>query len=49
MNEEQINQHMEKLFELFPDAPDPTHEPMRFKHYMKMYWYYFVKNSQTNG
>jgi len=33
LNEEQIKE----LKKVFPECPNPKHEPMKFTHYVKMY------------
>lgn len=52
---EEVQEHMLALIDMFGDSlPDPEHEPKRFQHYLKMYWYYVLKplkksDINTNG
>jgi hypothetical protein len=35
-----VQQHIERMEEMFGELPDPIHEPIRFSFYVKLYRYY---------
>lgn len=55
ISSEEIEKHVSSLFDMFGDLlPDPTHEPKKFQHCLKLYYYYTLKSAQksdinTNG
>lgn len=47
MTHAEIEQHVDAVFEMFGTVPDPEHEPVKFKYFMRLYWYYsLMKKSQ---
>lgn len=36
----EVQEHLRRMHEMFGDLPDPKHEPIRFKFYVKLYRYY---------
>ena len=37
MTNEELDQHLDSMYELFGTLPSPTHEPKRFRYYVRMY------------
>ncbi len=40
MTDQEILYHYERMKKIYPDLPDPEHEPIRFAYYVKLYRYY---------
>lgn len=39
MKEQELENALDEMFEMFGTLPSPEHEPKRFKYYVKMYNY----------
>jgi hypothetical protein len=35
-------EHFNKMLELFPNMPNPEHQPRIFKHYLMLYKYHYM-------
>ena len=40
MTDEEVLKMYEDMLEYFGELPNPEHEPIRFRHYVKVYRYY---------
>jgi hypothetical protein len=40
LTDEQIYKVMEEMEKMFGSLPNPEHEPIRFRHLVKLYYYY---------
>jgi len=44
MSDNELELIMNRMKEVFGESlPNPNHEPKRFYHYAKMYWYFFMR------
>lgn len=45
MSDEEVLHHYQQMVEIFGDhLPNPEHEPIRFRYYVKLYRYYYEKS-----
>jgi hypothetical protein len=44
-----FEQHVEKILEMFPNIPNPEHEPIKFAYYLRLYKYIITKKEVQNG
>ena len=50
MTNEEIVKHYERMVEIYGDSlPHPEHEPIRFQHYVKTYFFYHVVKNETES
>lgn len=40
MTDEEVLYHYEQMQKLYPELPNPEHEPIQFAYYVKLYNYY---------
>lgn len=48
MNTKQIEEHLQKMIELFGSLPDPIHQPKKFKHFLNLYEKIYLQKQKNN-
>jgi len=48
MNTKEIEQHLEKMMEIFGSLPDPIHQPKGFKHFLDLYEKIYLQKQKNN-
>ena len=50
MTDQEILKHYDNMVEIYGELlPHPEHEPIRFQHYVKTYFYYHVTKDETQS
>lgn len=47
MTDEELNKIIDEMFDIFGTLPNPEQEPIRFKHYIKLYRYYKSRQCES--
>jgi hypothetical protein len=42
----EVEEHIDRMFQMFGQLPNPVQEPKRFAYYVKLYKYYVSKNEE---
>jgi hypothetical protein len=48
MNTKQIEEHLQRMIEIFGSLPDPIHQPKRFKHFLNLYEKIYLQKQKNN-
>lgn len=41
-------EHVDRVLEMFPNIPNPEHEPIKFQYYLNVYKYILTKQRQPD-